>query len=141
MKYERKFTLQACHFNDEDGYEVYREAVKEQESKPWVMLDLIFRRVLPKIHGHNFEVTVTAEGGFPASDKANWLVSDTKLEAIVREWDNCNLSVHPDFDGRGIRATTENMACGLWGKLRDAFKGVTFTVRVRENSEIEATYP
>ena len=62
-----------------------------------------------------------------------------ELESIVRSWDNCNLSVHNDF--AALRATTENMARLLCFKLQAAFRGIEFTVQVRENPEIEVTYP
>ena len=89
---------------------------------------------LQRTHGHNFEVVVSVEGA--QIDESGYLVDDERITSAVMAWDNCNLSVHPDFFGRGLRATTENMVRLLIEKLRPLASAGE--VQVYERPEIMA---
>lgn len=133
MNYVRTFILQACHFNGEREYELYRSAFSLETTSIELVRTMLYQ-CLAGSHGHNFEVTVDL---FGALDGSTWLVDDAVLTPLVMAWDNCNLSVHPDF--YDMRATTENMADQLAYKIRQAFPALkAVVVRVRETRDIYA---
>lgn len=125
MEYVREYHLQSCHFNDEAQYQViYNEPASE------------WHKVLPHIHGHNFRVVVEV---YRILGDKDWIISDVDLEAVVMEWNNCNLSVHNDFYRHRFRATTERMAELLHAKLERRFVDCNFRVTIHETPFIYAT--
>lgn len=150
MLYHREFIISACHFNGAEIYDAYRKLCEThsgtQEFAAARVL-MLASKVLEGIHGHNFKITVEIENFFVP--KMDYVVDDVVIANVVNQWDNTNLSVHPDF--RGIRATTENMAhllmkkvCKLLvpdvdqGQSDDGFIGPTITVVVHETDQIFA---
>lgn len=107
-------------------------------SKHW------FYDLLKDIHGHNFRIDVEIRTHFVENEfnpSKAWLVDDEKLMNIVMAWDNMNVSMHPDFLDKKLRATTENMAIVLLLKLREAqiyTQKVNIRVRVHETDDIYA---
>lgn len=141
MEYNRAFIIQSCHFNDNRTYDMYDQAMRAAKSQQYDVAFDCMKRVLPDIHGHNFDVHIGArslELGDSDCDRGggSWVVADELLRTTVAEWDSTNLSVHPDF--HGVRATTENMAAILARKLSAMCADVEFTVTVRERWDIEA---
>jgi len=140
VKYIRRYRLQSCHFNDQSTYDSYEMAtarlVEDVEQVSKVELRMALQQALScakDTHGHNFLIEIEVGGQFGHHGQ-DWLVSDMEMEALVLQWDNTNLSTHPDFEGK--RATTEWMAALLREKLLDAFQGREFCVRVFENDDI-----
>lgn len=112
MRYTRRYVLQACHFNGAAEYAQLADAMRSSSSDKEAAL----WQCLRGSHGHNFKVEVIVEGPIIGDD--GYLVDDELITQTVMAWDNCNLSVHPDFMQRGLRATTENMVRLLIEKLR-----------------------
>lgn len=121
MEYHREFNLQIAHFNNARAYELYENIAREGES-PFRSVTLM-RELLKLIHGHNLKIVVELEGYTYKEIKGDdwigvgFLVDDAELEKIVMEWDNTNLSVLPEFFGKGKRATTEEIADTLCSKI------------------------
>lgn len=111
MQYVRTFILQAAHLNSAKAYEIIWAAASMSH---FASQDLL--AAVRDCHGHNFKIEVALEGDMLIGSP--WLVDDVTLTALVMEWDNTNLSVHPDFIENRERATTENMADVLLAKLR-----------------------
>lgn len=132
MRYERKFMIQAAHFNNEQAYKHYYSALIQPENA----VELL-KTVLNNIHGHNFFITVEVSGTF---GKLPWLIDDISLTDVVMDWDNQNLSAHRDFLKDKLRATTENMASVLWGKLTDIWPKLRFKITVEETPNIKAIH-
>jgi 6-pyruvoyl-tetrahydropterin synthase len=114
MKYHREFTLSSCHFNGADIYKTWNEIKQPHREDPDALKNA-FRTVLTGIHGHNFKIVVDVENDFDPRD--DYLVDDIEIESVVMQWHNTNLSLHPDFENKKLRATTENMAHLLVRKL------------------------
>lgn len=135
MKYHRTFHIQATHFNDFQDYatiwpifapnQTFVDDFKTKNCELFIqqwgneMVTEIplnqLARLLTSCHGHNFRIDVVFE--LDDIDISSWLVSDNDLTALVMEWDNCNLSMLPEFLCRRIRATTENMVTTLMAKI------------------------
>lgn len=137
MKYIRTFLLQSSHFNGQNEYDRLR---RSRESAATGDYHTAYTEVLwasMGTHGHNFEVTVEVD--VEGTDDNGYAVDDEKLAALVGEWDNQNLSLHPDFEAHGHRATTENMVDLLIEKIRKTFPELwRGRVRVRETRDIYA---
>jgi hypothetical protein len=123
VRYHRRFSISASHFNSEYEYQAYERLRKRLillEPAVTMGVDDV-RRCLSNIHG-----------------QGDWLVDDSVLESIVMEWNNKNLSIIPDFEG--MRATTERMASILVKKLQVIRGGqdLEWLVRVYENKDIYA---
>lgn len=130
MRYKRRFKLQAAHFNSDWSYKrVWATAITAADA----------RQLLTHIHGHNFTIDVVLDGSFGVGRPAAWLVDDVELSNVVMEWDNTNLSMHVDFLDDKVRATTENMARILFGKLLIKFGPIAKSVTVYETDQICAT--
>jgi 6-pyruvoyltetrahydropterin/6-carboxytetrahydropterin synthase len=73
-------------------------------------------------HGHNFELFVTVKG-LPHPDTG--FVIDLKLlrdlirERVTEKLDHMNINLDVDFM-RGILASTENLAIGIWKQLESS---------------------
>lgn len=136
MRYNRVFKLQAAHFNALHTY----YAVWDW-TKGGVMLQEQVLRCLADCHGHNFKIVVALEVeafDVMAEGASPWIVDDASLTKLVMEWDNMNISMHPDFLKQRLRATTEAMAQVLFKKLLDAFGPNACGVRVYETEDIYA---
>lgn len=130
MHYIRTFHIQAAHFNSERAYQAAWEFAAQEEVAP---LEIV--HALTDVHGHNFKIVVTLKGTLNGKP---WLVDDVALAGVVMEWDNTNLSMHPDFLDEHCRATTERMAETLLDKLRVAFGDGVERVVVHETDCIFA---
>jgi len=142
VEYNRAFTIQSCHFNDERTYDAHDKAMAAAVTGDYFNGFTGLCDVLRDSHGHNFEISISARANELLTSECerggqSWVVDDEVLRDMVAMWDNTNLSVHKDFEG--VRATTENMARILRRKLREAFPDVQFAVRVRENFDVEAS--
>lgn len=107
--YERTFRFSASHFNSLPAYQAAWKIAEKQV----ISVEQQFM-AMHQIHGHNFRVVVTISGEI---EEGAWLIDDVRLEKCVMEWNNQNLSLHPDFLDTLDRATTENMARVLKAKL------------------------
>lgn len=136
MIYERTFWLQAAHFNSQLSYDCVWALAKEPGTKGLRRDEAL--SLCRDVHGHNFRITVMLEGD-PVKGKSPWLVDDVQLAQVVMEWDNTNISLHPDFMGPRWRATTELMAHVLYAKLWDVFGPIVRAVTVNETHDISAT--
>ena len=142
MEYTRSFVIQSCHFNDNTTYDAHDKALEAAAAGQHDVAFDFMQYVLQQTHGHNFDITVTARNTDLLADSdcargvGSWVVEDKLLRDTVAQWDNTNLSVHPDFEG--LRATTENMAGVLAAKLANAAPSVGFEVIVREHPEVIA---
>lgn len=132
--------VQACHFNGQDQYDLFADALNDISKGRHYLASERMLNVLRGIHGHNFQIIVTATGEFHPLDEKRppYLVDDVKLTEMVMAWDNQNLSVLEDFTSKGLRATTENMVSVLLGKLKQAWPMLGWSVRVEETPSIFA---
>jgi 6-pyruvoyl-tetrahydropterin synthase len=143
MVYRKVVWVQAAHFNGPRTYENYERARECQDAGDYEGACALLRDVLGDVHGHNFRVTVEAEGR--CADSGGWgdpslLVDDERLESLVLEWQNHNLSLLDELtDGGRGRATTERMAQALVAKCRKVWPEVDFTVTVEETELIRVT--
>ena len=141
MEYNRSFIIQSCHFNDNQTYDNYRKAMRAAKGGQHEVAFATLLDVFKDIHGHNFQIGICASSVELADcdcerGEQAWVVPDELLRDMVAEWDNTNLSVHPDF--AHCRATTESMVLVLGRKLSAAVPGVEFTVLVRERDDVAA---
>ena len=153
--YERNFTIQAAHFNNSQAYDDFYAVIDiQRETRGPSEVDLILK-VLNSIHGHNFEIKIIAIGYLPEVEEGeegeeeeaptvwnqDYLIDDVELEKIVMEWDNKNLSTHPDFSNTRTRATTERMSLILLQKLKKIFQDqdIEWSVLVKETKDVKAT--
>ncbi len=140
MLYQRKFVLQTCHLNNQVAYNYLWQAIEDAKRGHYESAyDAIMTRVMPHTHGHNFVATIEISGeGLPRGK--DYLFDDKDIEPCVREWDNTNVSIHPDFLKLRHRATTERMAEKLRAKII-ALVPSDFHVKVsvEERNEIKAT--
>jgi|SRR5882724_3556195 len=138
ISYEREFILQSCHYNSQETYDRYKQALEEVTGEDirdkQKAFDLLMK-VLKDIHGHNFKVKVVGTRELMVDDDCI-VVWDEELDKLVNEWDRTNLSVHPDF--KGFRATTEVMAVLLKEKLAKKWQDVHWVVVVEETRDIRA---
>jgi 6-pyruvoyl-tetrahydropterin synthase len=135
MQYVRTYRFSAAHFNSSATYQLVW-GWSDCGGDAYCRQDVVML-ALADIHGHNFKIEVHVSGSVP---KEGWLIDDVELEKVVMEWANTNLSMHPDFIDRKLRATTENMASLLYQKLNNGrFPAVEIdTVIVRETKDIFA---
>jgi 6-pyruvoyl-tetrahydropterin synthase len=135
MVYRRTFRFAAAHFNSLWAYQRVWDV--GPQGCGFTVEQLM--RLLGDIHGHNFRVELVLQGIFGRDE--SWLVDDVVLDKIVMEWANTNLSVHPDFVKRRLRATTEQMALVLYDKLVGRLHGLPHVeaVTVYETDDISAT--
>lgn len=137
MQYIRTFRFSASHFTSEGTYHLVWGWNDRPPGDNYCRQDAVLL-ALADIHGHNFKIEVHVNG--PRGEQG-WVIDDVELEQIVMEWANTNLSVHPDFLTKKIRATTENMAGALYMKLNNGRFGDGIeinTVVVHENEDIFA---
>lgn len=162
MKYERKFRLDACHFNDGINYvdlRTVRLGVKDGTMTATEAAQ-VYERLLSSIHGHDFHVTVFAEAAVlngswltlenvtEVMASPGWLIDDQEMEEVVMRYSRRNLSVAPTFDDLNLRSTTENLAVAIAHDVRllihKHYKNTridfTVTVRVQETPDIVAEY-
>lgn len=141
MEYRRSFIIQSSHFNDNPIHDLYDAALRDRAAGEHEQAGTKLLTVMKESHGHNFKVDIRATSTVLRDSECDrgagtLVVRDETLESVVREWDNTNISMHPDF--KGIRATTELMAEVLVQKLRALYSGVAFQVTVWERDEIAA---
>lgn len=133
LSYSRTITIQACHFNGEQTYRALDEADSLQDEhghlKLLRALDL-WKEIASDCHGHNFKITVYAEGPIPKSGEASFLIADEELTEMIMKWEGCNLSLLPEFREIKARATTEWMARLLIPKVLALCKAEVDLVRV-----------
>ncbi len=97
----------------------------------------------PTGHGHNYVLEVTVAG---EPDPVNGTIIDPPVfEAVVKErvierFDHKHLNIDcPEFER--LNPTVENLACVIWGLLRDSFEHCRLhAVRVWENTRTFAEY-
>lgn len=132
MIYEREWTLHIAHFNGREQYDQFNEACRTHDFD-------VALEVMHNTHGHNAIVSVTFHG--LVDDESPYVVRDEDVDAIVMQWHNRNLSLHPDFTDHRLRATAENMARLLARKLIDHLPARVgpVTVRVAETPVQAAT--
>lgn len=128
--YQRQATIQASHFNGAGQYELLNNMQASTEPVP----TSLWMELLSKIHGHNFRITIAVKA--EPVEGQRYLVLDEDLLALILQWDNCNLSIHPDF--MGGRATTELMAEVLVRKVRALVPKGAIAVEVWETDQIMA---
>lgn len=146
LEYERVFMLQSCHFNGSEVYAAFHAAQGLAGAKDYEgAYQMLCARVLPNIHGHNFEVRVTISGNPSALGSRAYFVDDKVLAALVEGWNNTNLSVLPEFLNDSVRATTEQMAVRLQKKIVSEFGSawsyldeMSVRVQVRETPSVAA---
>jgi len=140
LSYHRSFRIQAAHFNG-NGYKYFHGATESARQGKWESAYTQLMNLLPYQHGHDFKIEVDLHGE-PRVATENWLIDDVALTEIVMRWDNTNLSVQDEFLSKGLRATTENMAKVLHGKIAaNVAPSVSVRVTVHETDNIQATYP
>lgn len=139
ISYVRTYVLQSAHLNDE-GYPIWWAAQKADQDGDYKTAFNKMRELLPHIHGHNFDVEIRLTGEPFEDGPEKWLIEDQQLTELVMQWDNRNLSALPDFVGREMRATTENMARVLAEKVREIVgtNVARIDVTVWERPEIRA---
>lgn len=139
MQYHRTFTISAAHFNSEQEYEAFYRVMRARLDPTLLRYEDVCR-CIENVHGHNFVIDIDVKG---TPEGRRWLVDDADLVEIVRDWDNTNLSLHPDFTTPQLRATTENMAKLLRRKLEARFHNLArlFMVTVHETDGIWAREP
>lgn len=115
MIYNRRFMIQSSHFNGEAEYALLQANPNSVDA---------WRIVCTNSHGHNFIIYVEvgmSEANLAKDEHQFYAVEDTELEALVKEWDATNLSVHSDFTAGNYRATTERicevLARKIWNRL------------------------
>lgn len=131
-KYERTVHFQASHFNDDGGYNLWREAHAERSFDKAVAC-------MHLVHGHNFVCRI--EGWQDEAAPQRFIFDDQEAEAIVMEWNDVNISVLPEFDGglSDVRVSLERMCDRLIEKLRAAFPSVArWRVSINETPLIRA---
>lgn len=133
VTYDRTFILQACHMNGGPIYDHYGLSLILAASGKWEEAYKYLSKVVPEVHGHNFRVRVAAKGTIGAE---GYVIDDPLLEGILKRWDNVNLSTLEEFGPAGVRATTENMAKLLLGKISSKFTLVNCRVEVWETDSI-----
>jgi 6-pyruvoyl-tetrahydropterin synthase len=141
--YSRTVTFPASHFNGEEQYKTYWRLLDGYRGDAALSDCMPFITGLLKgCHGHNFRATITIQADALPEGMRPWLIDDEALAALVNEWSNTNLSIHDDFVGMRVRATTELMAETLLRKIYDRFlvpQHFRVTVSIQENDEITAT--
>lgn len=142
MIYERKFILQAAHFNSGNTYKNYRDALTLRSLGVEHHADAfdLLKEVLNDLHGHNFEVKIIVDSKFNMTSANPYVIDDDVLSKIVLEWDNKNLSTLEDFEFQNMRATTESMAQILKEKINDKVNTnfVRVDVEVLETRDIKS---
>lgn len=140
MRYSHTFLVQAAHFNGQKSYDLLQSMREGSNLTVQAMKEL-----LRDVHGHNFQIEVTVESEVFDPEQA-FVLDDIEMQKIVMEWNNTNLSVHPDFmdaqnegETKGIRATTENMAALLSNKIANLLEEGSVEVIVHETDEIYAS--
>lgn len=118
MKYRQQYTIQACHFNGSDEYAAYHDyldllAIPEglgesniKSASDALRAARLIEGCARNSHGHNFVIEIEAVGAVPP--EVGFVIDEWALRDVVMEWNDTNLSMHPDFKTR--RASTENMA-------------------------------
>lgn len=133
VDYNRKYTVQASHFNDGSTYDTYKEACEKQDFN-------LLHSVLRQQHGHNFKVEVCVSAD---PTRTGFVVDDDALTNIVESWNNTNITLHPDFDTylrNGTRVTLELMCVVLRRKIEALVggNGVVTSVTIHETDSIYA---
>jgi 6-pyruvoyl-tetrahydropterin synthase len=138
--YHRTFHISIAHFNDQFPYVLaWSMASDKLHQRTCAYTNDEVLAMMHKCHGHDLKVEVLVEGFMEEGD--DWLVDDPEMESVVKAWDNCNVSLHPDFLKKQLRATTENMARLLQEKMVARFKSVSLcVVRIYETADIYVTY-
>lgn len=116
MIYHRTFKISAAHFNSTKAYQLlwaFRDWSLSGKSLDRKSMEMGVLEWARDCHGHNFKIEVA----IAAELSADWLIDDIELEKTVMEWNNINISIHPDFLELNLRATTENMALILSRKI------------------------
>ena len=96
-------------------------------------------------HGHNYELYVTVKG---TPDPDTGCIIDLKLlssiikENVLEKLDHKNLNLDVPFM-KGIMASTENLAVGIWHELKELIEvhGCTlYSVKLHETENNSAEY-
>lgn len=141
VSYRRTYFIQAAHFNDGDVYDQHADVLRmRKEGRYEEALAHALDIIRSKMHGHNFLIEVLVETTPEQLTDPPWLVDDARLEATVMAWNNINLSLLPEFEGK--RATTERMAALLCDRVLALvpMASCTVAVAVRETESITATH-
>lgn len=133
VRYERTFRISACAFNGDYEFNLNKSAtevdISASSSIPVIVNAFNDRlKAATRSHGVNFEITIKAEGEvLPGDDD---LVDDLELKKIVNNWNNCHLSLLPEF--RNMQVNTCTLAQALYRKLCIAYEDIYFVVEVRD---------
>ncbi len=134
MQYDRTFKFSASHYGPWHHAMVWKAIQEDHMSAKDLML------LMSKLHGHNWKVRVSFEYEQSESDTV-YGVWDEDIEAVVMEWNNCNLSMHPDFFQQKWISSTEVTAETLANKLLKGFpaNAPSVTVVMHETDDIFVT--
>jgi 6-pyruvoyl-tetrahydropterin synthase len=130
--YRRSFEFPAAHFNGEECYKFLRAY---DEGHPLTQIEWF--NLLKNCHGHNFKIDIEVTGFF---NRHGFVIADEDLEALIKPWENTNLSLHDDFRKHGWRATTEYMAKVLAEKIDEIVTVTRIQIRVWETELIYAEH-
>jgi 6-pyruvoyl-tetrahydropterin synthase len=136
ITYERTFKFQASHYGPWH-HEIMMQACREG-SISFVQL----MKLMSKLHGHNFVAHVKFAYYTDELTDTEYGVWDEKIEEVVMQWNNCNISTHFDFwDPEKWTSSSENTAKVLARKLLESFPAYVREVEVKlyETEDISCT--
>jgi 6-pyruvoyl-tetrahydropterin synthase len=123
LRYDRTFRFSAAHFNSRKSYETAWDmlAALELESDTIKFPDVsAILKMLSDIHGHNFKLRVVVDGTL---DNEGFVTDDVALEKAAMRYSGVNVSMHPDFTTKLLRATTELMAENIYEAISGVITG------------------
>jgi 6-pyruvoyltetrahydropterin/6-carboxytetrahydropterin synthase len=78
-------------------------------------LDVPYDSRCNRPHGHRYQVEITA-----SADELEYgmVVDYNKLQAVIDEFDHCDLNARPEFQNGKVQTTAENICAVIAGKLQ-----------------------
>jgi len=119
------------------AHRLFKSELSDEEN-----LELFGQCSHPNWHGHNYELFVTVKGNVNPS--LGYVVNLKKISEIIRthviqKLDHKNINVDVDFM-KGVLATTENLAIGIWKELEVPIQKIGATLHCVKIKETENNF-